>query len=416
MSGEATIAVIRLFVILVGVAAAVSALMRRLGLPYTVGLVAVGLGAGLAAGPIGLSGTTFGGLGVTPQLVLVALLPGLIFEAAYHVDAGHLRAALIPILLLAVPGVIAVAAFVAIVLTLTVGLPIGIGFVVGAIVAATDPAAVIASFRRLGAPHGLRTLVEAESVLNDGTGIVLFAISVGAISHAVSPAEAGIDFIGAIVLSAAIGATIGAIGTRLIVIADDHLIELTISVVLAYGTYLVADALHLSGVIATAASGVVLGSYGRRVGLSRRTVQALDVVWEFIAFLLTALVFVLVGLAIPLDRLAGAVVPIAWAVVAVSVGRAVIVYLGLGALPRLIRPRRPMLPSAWLHVIVWSGLRGAVSVALALALPVDFPMRGLVQEITFGVVLVTLVVQATTVDPLLRRLGLVGGSPPATTA
>lgn len=411
MSGEITLAIIRLFVLLLGAAAAASLLMRRVGLPYTVGLVGVGLLAGLAVGPGALSATPFRGLEVTPQLVLVALLPGLIFEAAYHVDAAHLRAAIAPILLLAVPGVIAVAALVAVVLAVTVGLPIGIGFVVGAIVAATDPAAVIASFRRLGAPPGLRTLVEAESVLNDGTGIVLFAIAVGAIGRPIQPGEAILDFVGAVVLSGLLGAVIGALGTRLIVAVGDHLIELTMSILLAYGSYLLADGLHLSGVIATAAAGVVLGSYGPRVGLSVRTIEALDTVWEFIAFVLTALAFILLGLAIPLDRLAGAAVPIAWAVLAVLLGRAAIVYGGLGLMRRVLPLGSPPIPSAWLHVVVWSGLRGAVSVALALALPGDFPMRTLVQEITFGVVLVTLVLQATTIDRLLSRLGLVVGRP-----
>jgi CPA1 family monovalent cation:H+ antiporter len=190
----------------------------------------------------------------------------------------------------------------------------------------------------------------------------------------------------------------------------------------------VADAFHQSGVIATAVAGIVLGNYGRSRGLSQKTEEALDTVWEFVAFLATAFVFLVVGFAIPVHELLSAAVPIIWAIGAALAGRAVIVYglLGGWRLARrawrgrraaasksrtrgAARTARPAdegdLPFEWLHVVFWSGLRGAVSTALALSLPNDFPNRAQVQAVTFGVVLFTLIIQATSAEVVVGRWG-----------
>jgi CPA1 family monovalent cation:H+ antiporter len=409
MTDQTTLLVIRLFVVFLAAAAGVALIARRAAIPYSVAFVGFGLVVGALAG--------VGRIEVTPGLVLIVLLPGLIFEASYQIEIGRLRATGMAVFLLAGPGVLIAAGLVALVLWQRTGLRPEIGFVVGAIVAATDPASVIASFRRLRAPRGLSTLVEAESLFNDGTGVVLFALAVGAVSSPTSPGPAALSFVVTIAVSTTIGIAAGLAATQLIVRVNDHLIELTISVVLAYGTYLVADAAHQSGIIATAVAGLVLGNVGRRLGLSRLTIDALDTVWEFLAFLLTALVFLLVGLAIPAGELVHAIVPIGWAVLAVLLARALIVYLLVGGLARLAGQRRGLaIEPGWLHVVFWSGLRGGVSVALALSLPADFPERALVQEIAFGVVLFTLVTQATTIHVLLARLGLVRVEPEASEA
>ena len=196
------------------------------------------------------------------------------------------------------------------------------------------------------------------------------------------------------------------------------MIELTLTVLAAYGTYLVADLVHASGIIASVVAGIVIGTYGRRAGLSPRALDAIDVVWEFIAFILTGAAFLLIGIAIPLSTLAAAVVAIVWGVLAVLIGRAVVVYALLGGAARLERRIGlvPALPVSWLHVMNWTGLRGAVATALALSIPEATPDRELLQGIAFGVVLFTLIVQGTTAGRVLRWSGVgedgEAGAPP----
>ena len=398
MEGEITTNAVQLFVGLVTAAALIALVARRIAVPYTVALVVFGLGAAVFAPRVGFA--------ITEELVLAVLLPGLIFEAAYHTDMGELRKAFGGIALLAAPGVIVTALIVATVLLIATGLPFELGFVVGAMVSATDPAAVVSTFKRLKAPGRLATLVEGESLFNDGTGLVVFAIALRAVQTEVMLNEALVSFVLTVVVSTLIGGLVGLAASRIIATVDDHLIELTVSLAAAYGAYLVADAFHESGIIATVIAGMVLGTYGRRIGMSQATQAALDIVWEFLAFLLTGLVFLLVGLAISLPQLVNALTPIAWTVLAILVGRAVVVYLLLGGTSRIISDRyHPAVPVAWLHVMFWAGLRGAVAVAMALSLPADFPQRTLLQEITFGVVLFTLLVQGTTTEFVMRRTG-----------
>jgi CPA1 family monovalent cation:H+ antiporter len=398
MAGDATLDAIRLFVALVAVAAIVAIVVRRLAIPYTVTLVLLGLVA---------ADLSPAQLEVTPQLVLLVLLPGLVFQASLGLDLDELRRSFGGVALLAVPGVVVTAGSVAIVLRVATGLDLGLGLIVGSMVAATDPVAVIATFRQLGTPTQLRTAVEGESLLNDGTALVIFAISLRALGGGVTLADEVTAFAVAIIVSTAIGVAGGFVATRLMALVDDHPIELSLSLVAAYGTYLLADAFHQSGVIATLTAGIVIGSYGRRVGMGERTREALDTVWEFMAFLLTAFAFLLVGLAISPHDLLAALPSIAWGVVGIVVGRAVVVYLLLGGTARLIAQARhgASLPVGWLHVLFWAGLRGAVAVAMALSLPADLPERGLLQNITFGVVLFTLFVQGTTAELVVARAG-----------
>jgi CPA1 family monovalent cation:H+ antiporter len=399
VTGEATLGAVQLFVALIGAAVVVALVARRVQLPYTVALVLFGLGVAAIAPAHQFQ--------ITPQLVLAVLLPGLIFEASYQIDVRELRRTFGVVFLLAVPGVVVSAAIVALFLSNAAGIPVASAFVVGAMVSATDPAAVISTFKQLRSPRRLATVVEAESLLNDGTAIVVFAIALEALGTPVSLPEGGARFLVVVMASSLIGAAIGALAAQVIARVHDHLIELAISVLTAYGTYLVADEIHLSGIIATVVAGVVLGSYGRRLGLSSHTLEALDTVWEFIAFLLTAFVFLLVGFAITVPSLGDALVPIAWGLAAVVLARALVVY-GLvgGLLALLARARRPRpIRGSWLHVLFWSGLRGAVAVAMALSLPVDFPDRARIEAITFGIVLVTLIVQGTTAELVVRRSG-----------
>lgn len=406
MEGDTPLSAVGIFVALITAAALVGLLARRIAVPFTVALVVFGLGAALFAPRIDLT--------ITEELVLAVLLPGLLFEASYNLDLGQLRRAFGGVTLLAVPGVVITAVIVALVLHLATGLPVELGFVVGSMVAATDPAAVVATFKRLQSPKRLAALVEGESLFNDGTALVVFAIALRAVTSDVSAADAVMTVVLTVLGSIVIGGIIGLVASRIIATVDDHLIELTVSLASAYGAYLVADLLHESGIIATVVAGIVLGTYGRRIGMSQRTQEALDTVWEFLAFLLTALVFLLVGLAISLPQLLEAAAPIAWGVVAILIGRALVVYVLVGGTSRIISDRfHPAIPIGWLHVMFWAGLRGAVAVAMALSLPPDFPQRVLLQEITFGVVLFTLLGQGTTTELVIRRTG--SGVPAAPT-
>lgn len=404
MSGSGIPEAIGLFVTLLGVASLAAIVAGPLRLPHTVALVVAGIVIGAVATVLGVSADAQ----VPPELVLLVLLPGLVFEAAYRLRLDELRRWWTGLALLAVPGVLVSAGIVALVLNLATGLPVHLAFIVGAMVSATDPAAVVATFKRVRVSRSLATIVDGESLLNDGTGLVLFAIAVRAVTEPLDPVGAVGSFLVAIASSVGIGLAAGILAARVISRVTDHLVELTLTVVLAYGSYLLADGLHMSGVIATVTAGIALGNLGPGRALTTDGTDAVDTVWEFLAYLLTAVVFLLVGLSITPARLVDSIGSILWGVTAVLIGRAIVVYgfVGLASrvapLPGFAAP----VPRAWLHVLFWAGLRGAVAVAMALSLPIDLPQRALLQEITFGVVLFTLLAQATTVGGMVRRAGL----------
>ena len=415
-----------LLVALLAASVAVAILTRRWNLPTSVVLVVVGLVIALALPSLHVSPVDL----VRPELLLAIVLPGLVFEAAFRTDLATIRPAAPAILMLGIPGVVVVAGIVAVLLSATTGISPGEAFLVGSMVAATDPAAVLATFRHLPVPARLGTLVEMESLVNDGTGIVLFALALDLLTGQASLGGALVSFVVVVVGSTLLGAALGWAAVRLVGRVDEHVVELTITIVLAYGTYLLADSLGGSGVIATLVAAGAFGA-GARGALTDRALASIDDVWELVAFLLTASVFLLVGVSIVPGTLVHAVGPIVWGVVATLVARAVVVYGLLGGGSRLIGragrspstvhapsaaaetpgPGLGPVPIAWLHVLFWAGLRGAVSVALALSLPPDLPNRELLQGITFGIVLFTLLVQGSTVNAVVRRSGTVASGP-----
>jgi CPA1 family monovalent cation:H+ antiporter len=408
MDGPTILASITVFVALLGVAAVVAIVVRPLRLPYSVALVVVGLVGGVVQ-TIARPGNE---PVVAPEIVLVVLLPGLVFEAGYRLDLAQLRRSLAVLVVLAMPGVLISATVVAVLLHLITGLRLDLAFIVGAMVSATDPAAVVATFRRLPVPRELATVVEGESLLNDGTGLVVFGLAIGAVAAPISPADALVRFVVTLIVSGVIGIAAGFVAARLMALVDDHLIELTISVVLAYGTYLLADRLGQSGIIATVLAAVVLGNYGKRAAMSPGGIDALDTVWEFLAYLLTALVFLLVGLAFPLAELTDSLGWIGIGIVGTVLGRALVVYVLLGGASLFLpQARGRAVPSGWFHVLFWAGLRGAVAVAMALALPITIPQRDLLQEITFGIVLFTVIVQGSAAAEIVRRNVVTNGDP-----
>jgi CPA1 family monovalent cation:H+ antiporter len=344
---------------------------------------------------------------LTPHLILVLFLPPLLFEAALHIEATALRKTLLPIGLLAIPGVLLTAGLVGALVHWGVGLEWSAALLFGAIVAATDPIAVLAIFQRLGVPHDLAVLVEGESLFNDGTAVVLSRLLLGVVLAGTFDPIAGLwDFVAVVGGGLLIGVLTGSLVSRVTARIDDHLIEITLTTILAYGTFVVAEGLHVSGVIAVVAAGLVLGNVGARRGMSPTTRLALLNFWEYVAFLLNSAIFLLIGLEVDLANLLADVWPALIAIGAVLLARAVVVY-GLGL---IVLPLPPVLPRRWLHVLFWAGLRGAVSLAVVLSLPLDLPIRPLLLDLTIGVVLFTLLAQGLTMEPLVQRLGLAGGS------
>jgi CPA1 family monovalent cation:H+ antiporter len=377
--------------------------VRRLKVPYTVALVIVGL---LITSQQSLE------IDLTPELILALFVPPLVFEAAFHIDFELLRDNLVPILVLAIPGVLLTMLIVGGIVAVGVGLPVTTALVFGALIAATDPVAVVALFRALGVPRKLAVLVEGESLFNDGTAIVVFnlmltAAAVAAVQGEV-PALNSFDFSHAVVDFAivsiggvAVGGLLGWLVARLIARLDDYLIETTLTTVLAFGAYLLAERLHYSGVLAVVAAGLVNGNLGPR-GMSPTTRIVLFNFWEYLAFVTNSMVFLLIGLQVNIPQIVANIRPIAIAVVAVVVSRAVVVY----GLTWLIDRRKRSIPLAYQHVQFWGGLRGAISLALALSLPAALIDRDLLRVMAFGVVLFTVVGQGMTMQFLIKRLGL----------
>jgi CPA1 family monovalent cation:H+ antiporter len=381
--------------------------VRRLGWPGPIACMLTGVALSFMAPSLRIL--------VTPELVLLVLLPGLVFEGAYRLHWEDLVRSYGSIAFLAVPGVIISAAIVALGLWAVTGLRPELAFVVGAMVSATDPAAVIATFTRLRAPRRLIAIVDAESLLNDGTGLVLFAVAIAVVSRDIAPTEAVWLFGWTIAGSVALGAGAGFAASLGVVHAPSRGLAVALTVLCAYGTYLVAATLGLSGVLASVIAGIVLGNHGRHIGLTEATERAFDAVWEPLAALLTALIFLAVGVAIGRSGALEALAPIAWGVLFVLIARGVVVYALIGGALAVLGRRRggPALPAGWLHPLFWAGLRGGVATAAALSLPLDFPDRDLLQRITFGVVVVTLLLQGSTASWLVRRIP--PGDQPAST-
>jgi CPA1 family monovalent cation:H+ antiporter len=384
---EVELLVLQLFLVV----SVVGILIRRFRVPYTIALVIMGLILSLRS-RVAIS--------LTPEVILFLLLPPLVFEAAFHLNLRHLRKNLGTISVLAIPGVVASMFIVAGIVSFGTGLDFQTALVFGALIAAVDPVSVLAIFRKLGAPKQLEVLLEGESLFNDGTAIVLYGITLQAIRMGeFSVVDGIVDFViisgGGIV----IGLGLGWVATRLMIVVDDYLIETTLTTVLAFGSYLAAEQLHTSGVLAVVAAGLVAGNIGEKE-MSPTTRIVVQHSWEFIAFLANSAVFLLIGLEIGIEKLLANWQSGLWAIAAVLVARAVAVYV----IARLGWER----PSRWQHILFWGGLRGAVALALALSLPTNIGLdRELVTLMTFSVVLFTLVFQGLSMERLLRYLGLI---------
>lgn len=393
------------FILLFVVATSVAIAVKRLAIPYTVALVFTGLVLGLV--------DVFEAPHLTKPLLFGVFLPGLLFEAAFHIDSRQAWRNRLAISSLALPGVVAAIALTTIILTSIAGFLYSVemfnwkhALVFGALISASDPIAVVAMFKSLGVPKRLSVLLEGESLLNDGIAIVFFTLSLALVSGAtVTAAGMAFDFIKIVGVAALIGAGVGLAVSQVIKQVDDPMIEITLTTIAAYGSFLVAEHFHNSGVIATVAAGLLCGNYGARVGMSPSTRIAVETFWEYVAFALNSVVFLLVGLEVSFPSLLESWQAILVAYLVVTGGRALVVFVASA----LLHHTRERIPMKWSVVLTWGGLRGALSMVLVLSLPTDFPHRELLVSMTFGVIIISILVHGLTMAPLLRWLNIVRG-------
>jgi Na+:H+ antiporter len=386
-----------LLLILVGALATVLGLVSRRArvLPYPVVLAGAGIVVGL------LPGEQLPHIGA--DVILLAFVPGLVFEAALTLDLPELRRRLVPVGLLATVGVVLTVLLIGTLTHFALGFSWAAGMLLGAILAPTDPIAVVTLLRQLRAPAGLAAILEGESLFNDGTGVAVFsAVLATILAGQPSFGDAAIRFVEIAAGGAVIGVGVGFLGVALMRAADDAPLEILATLVIAYGSYLAADIIHASGIVAVVAAGVVIARYGSATDKLHGT-QLLGF-WNLLAFVLNAILFILVGAALPASKLVPVAGLVAAAFVIMLITRAIPVYGLIGA----IDWRARSIPWRWRHLTFWAGLRGALSVALALSVADLTQVDKRVSIVAYGVVLLSLLVQGGLMTPVARTLGLKG--------
>jgi CPA1 family monovalent cation:H+ antiporter len=412
---------VEVVLLLLVVTLAVALVARRLRVPYTLALVVVGL-------LLGITGW-LPRVRLDPVVVLFVFLPLLLFEGAWSMRLAYLVAEWAPVALLALPGLVISIVVTALVVRVGIGLAWPVALLLGAMISPTDPVAVLALLRQLGLPERLRALIEGESLFNDGLGAAAFtsllALTVAAAAGQPAPAAPWGVVLGALWLmagGAAIGIGLGMLAALALRAIDDYLIETTATICVAYGAYVLADLAHASGLLAVIFAGFVIGNYGRRTAMSARTRAVTEDVWEVAGYLANSLLFLLLGVQIGAHGLLPALAGIAWAVLGVLLGRAAMIYLLLplynamtARWPGRGRWARRQVPRTWRPLLLFSGLRGALSLALVLSLPASLAVRPLLESIVYGVVLVTLLGQGIGLRIVLP-LWTARGDRPATPA
>ena len=414
------------FVAILVIACGMALLAKRLRLPYTVLLVVAGLAVSLLLdGAPGLR-EHLEKIKLKPELLLQVFLPILLFEAAFHVDLKSFLNNRRAILFLAIPGVI-----IGMVLTTAIFVPVAklirgdmmwqVGLVTAAMLAATDPISVVALFKEFTVSKRLGIIIEGESLINDGIAVVLFGVVVKITADSLGLHIPTLDvqggnvqalhvlgnFLQEVFLGTAVGVAVGLAMSYLTSKVNDHLIEVALTAIAAYGSNVMAMQLHASGVIAVVVCGMMVGNVGAKHGMSPTTREAVFSFWEFAAFMANSFVFILIGLEIRLSELwADAGLIVAFFVIMILV-RSVIVF----GVHNLVRREDLRLKKPWLPVITWSGVRGSLSMVMAMMLVASDSegetTRKLILNLVFGVVLLSILLQGTTIEWLMKRVGLI---------
>jgi CPA1 family monovalent cation:H+ antiporter len=381
------------------VAAIVAIIVRRLRLPYTVGLVAAGVV--LALSPIHLE------IELTKKLIFTVFLPPLIFEAAFHMPGKELRRNFAVVLTLATLGVVLSAALTAAGMRFLAGWGWKSALLFGCLIAATDPVSVIATFKEAGVRGRLWLLAEAEALFNDGTAAVLFGFALALTAGARVDAWSAVAMLAVTVIGGVLcGALVAGAALLLAGRTDDHLVEITFTSVAAYGSFLLAQHFGFSGVLATLTTGILIGNSRSLGAISPRGREAVESFWEYVAFAVNSLVFILIGMYVARQQFENVALLIVTAIVVVVVSRAAAIYPCCALFWR----SKLKVEMRHQHVLFWGGLRGALALALALGLPRAVPHRAEVITVAFAVAAFSIVVQGLTMSPLLRRLGVLQAS------
>lgn len=377
--------------LLLFVACLVAIISRRIGLPYAVGLVVAGIGLSLAGYRSRIE--------LTPELIFTFLLPPLIFEAALHLGWSQFKREAPLVLSMAFLGTLLSAFVVAAGMHWFVHWSWQASLLFGSLIAATDPVSVIAMMKEQNAEKRLRFLMEAESIVNDGAAAVLFSLVVAWISGVDSSASSMAMSLFSTVIG---GVLCGLVVTgALLMIAgrsDDHLVEITLTMLAAYGSFLTAEKLHVSGVLATLAAGMLVCNWGRGRRLTEYGREAMVRFWDFAAFLANSVVFLLIGSREAGQPLGIYLLPAAIGTLFVLAGRMIAVYPITALFSRTALATNRITQ----HVLFWGGLRGALALALALATPTALPEHDALISVAFAVVAFSIFVQGLTVPRLLQ--------------
>jgi monovalent cation:H+ antiporter, CPA1 family len=376
------------------VSALVAMLTRRLRTPYTVGLVLAGMGLNFLH--------IYTKWHLSKDLIFSVFLPPLVFEAALFINWRDLKKDLPVVALLATMGVLLAAAVTAIGMHYALHWEWGSAIVFGALISATDPVSVIATFKEAGVRGRLRLLIEAESLLNDGTAAVAF---VAALSILAGNQQNFVSITGDLILAIVGGSLIGAVvASGFMFLAggtQDYLVEITFTTLAAYGSFFVAEHFQCSGVLAALTAGLVVGNFRSSTFVTDAGREVLGPFWEYVAFIANSLIFLLIGAQEAQQHFSELWLPVLVAIVLVTLGRAVAIYPVCAVFLR----SRLRVEGRHQHILFWGGLRGALALALALALPENLPHHNAIVTITFAVVAFSVFAQGLTITPLLRRLG-----------